>query len=425
MPKVTYSALVESASGKLGGSILKGVKSGSILRRGQTPRKPRSAKQQETRGLYNTYAGKWYALTATEKALWNKFASLLPEPITGLNAYIQHNVRLLKAGHTDLSAITAPPSSPSTPEHIVGHELLRIAATTMRYQWTGPSDTSHWVELFWAVAAGYSFEGKQKWQHVDTTRSDDNYIEWTNNYPLETPIHVRARTIDVFGRISPWTDVLIWEHGVPAPIGAGCALYLPMDEGQGTWAMDHSGEGNHGQIVGASWVPGKYKHALSFDDLDDFVNCGHGSSLNITAAVTIEARIKPITSPSTNRGIIGKNDSGAYIYYYGLSTSFGNFARGAIKVGGIHYYTVSDAIPALQWSHLCMTYDRETMKYFLDGGLQQENSSPSGNLNSAPNNNVYISYTSGDRFQMIMDEARIYSRVLTPNEIYDHSSHLQ
>ncbi|RLI91232.1 MAG: hypothetical protein DRO95_04750, partial [Candidatus Altiarchaeales archaeon] len=58
-----------------------------------------------------------------------------------------------------------------------------------------------------------------------------------------------------------------------------------------THAVDISKYGNDGTIYGATWTDGKFGKALSFDGVDDYVDCGNDSSLDITDAITIEAWI--------------------------------------------------------------------------------------------------------------------------------------
>ena len=52
----------------------------------------------------------------------------------------------------------------------------------------------------------------------------------------------------------------------------GLAGYWKFDEGSGTTANDGSDNGNNGAIYGATWVDGKYGKALNFDGVDDYVS---------------------------------------------------------------------------------------------------------------------------------------------------------
>lgn len=205
MPRVVYAASIESITGKLGGSILKRVKSGPIVHRGQRGRQPRSAKQQETRGFYNTYAGKWRTLTETQRRLWNKAASVRQGRMSGFNAYLQANVRLRKAGHADLVEISAPAPSPSTPDHVHGLEAWP-STTQNTIVWTAPTGTDVWVEVFFAFEVGYSLKDKEKWSLVETVRADVGQVVHTHGLPTTIPMLYRARSIDTWARLSPWTE---------------------------------------------------------------------------------------------------------------------------------------------------------------------------------------------------------------------------
>ena len=55
----------------------------------------------------------------------------------------------------------------------------------------------------------------------------------------------------------------------------GLVGYWRFDEGSGTTAYDSSGNDYHGILVnGPVWADVKYGKALSFDGIDDYVNCG-------------------------------------------------------------------------------------------------------------------------------------------------------
>jgi len=58
----------------------------------------------------------------------------------------------------------------------------------------------------------------------------------------------------------------------PEPRADGDLLgYWKFDEGLGTTAIDFSGNGNSGTIIGATWIPITTGYALDFDGVDDCV----------------------------------------------------------------------------------------------------------------------------------------------------------
>ena len=69
----------------------------------------------------------------------------------------------------------------------------------------------------------------------------------------------------------------------------GLVAHYDFSEGVGTVLHDRSGNGNDGTIVGAQWITRRSGYCLEFDGIDDYVDCGHGASLDLTGAVTLEA----------------------------------------------------------------------------------------------------------------------------------------
>ena len=76
--------------------------------------------------------------------------------------------------------------------------------------------------------------------------------------------------------------------------GEGLVAYWPFDEAQGKVTRDASRNRNDGRIRGATFIKSPKGHALQFDGIDDFVDCGIVSSLEeIERAGTVEFWFKP------------------------------------------------------------------------------------------------------------------------------------
>lgn len=208
MAKIQYTALVEEIKGSLGGSTIKGHKAGSILKQKTTPRRPRTQAQQRLRGYVNQVSGDWYSLSDTNKELWNKYASLLSDKLSGFNTFIRLNTRLLKSSHASLVQINSPPVTPGTPRHLESVTRETLNLTQRKITWTAPLTSDDYIDLYYAIQAGYSVTDKEAWHHVETVRSDVGEITHTHAYPDGTVMNYRARTIDIWGRLSPWCSVL-------------------------------------------------------------------------------------------------------------------------------------------------------------------------------------------------------------------------
>lgn len=202
MAKVIFSSLIDDISGKFGGSIFKRVKSGTILRQSQRPANPRSIHQQRTRRIFNDLSGRWYSLTVAQQSLWDHFASLSPGRMSGFNAYLKLNTRLLCANYSTLVRTDSPPLSPSTPEHIEGLSVESLSNTKNIIGWTSPKNYNDFAQSFFSIAPGYSFKNKEKWRFIQTKPSASSNISHEHTYPTGTSMTYKIRTIDIKGRIS-------------------------------------------------------------------------------------------------------------------------------------------------------------------------------------------------------------------------------
>jgi len=198
-------------------------------------------------------------------------------------------------------------------------------------------------------------------------------------------------------------------------------LILHFDEGSGTTVKDETGHGNDGTIHGATWVDGISGKALSFDGVDDYIDCGSGSSLNIADEITIEAWVKPCSLSNNYMCIAGKDKSGGPRYdSYSLKIMNNrNFAFELIINGTEKCLetSLSDEI----WSHFVGTYDGSNMILYKNG-LEVNHISISGLITTQPNTNFVIgAYSNYDLFfNGIIDEVAIYPKALTPEEINTH-----
>jgi len=205
MAKITYSALITNISGKIGGSTLKRGKGNSIIFNTIQPAKSRTSRQHDIRGYISQLSVRWYSLSTVEREMWNAFSSLTPRKQSGINSFTMLNLKLLSAEHDDLTIITAPPTSPSTPESIKGLERNYIDSSQNDIEWTAPDDADTYMQLFYEVEPGYSFKNKEKWGLVETVCSTCLIIEHIHNYPAGTVIYYYARSMDTSGRVSPKT----------------------------------------------------------------------------------------------------------------------------------------------------------------------------------------------------------------------------
>jgi hypothetical protein len=199
---------------------------------------------------------------------------------------------------------------------------------------------------------------------------------------------------------------------------SGCVMLLHMNEGTGTTTKDATQNGNNGTLVnGTTWVDGKFGKCLSFDGVDDYVNCGNTVSLNPTDAITVVAWVK-YNSVSGLQEIVRKEGS----YAFGIGWTARKF-RFWIHNGA--WVNSGDSITSVEvgkWYYVVGTYDKNggtnNLKLYVNQNLEAQ-STQTGQI-STNTNFVGIGNYQGDMSEPhngLIDDVRIYNRVLSPAEI--------
>ncbi|RLG14926.1 MAG: hypothetical protein DRN66_00605, partial [Candidatus Nanohalarchaeota archaeon] len=191
-----------------------------------------------------------------------------------------------------------------------------------------------------------------------------------------------------------------------------------FDEGSGTVAYDTSGNDNGGTLTNmdsaTDWVNGKFGKALTFDGTDDAVNCGTDASLTgINSEISLEAWIYLDSLTTHNKVIYHSNNC------YGIAVLSDGRTEVRIRDGGTNYDANAPAgtITAGQWYHLVGTYNGEYVRSYVNNVMKNEKIH-TGDIDTSATV-IYISNPSAYPFHGIIDEARIYNKALTVDEISD------
>ena len=202
----------------------------------------------------------------------------------------------------------------------------------------------------------------------------------------------------------------------PAVVPGLVAAY-PFDEGAGTTVFDVSGNGNNGTINGATWTTsGRYGNALVFDGTSALVTVNNSCSLQLNAAMTLEAWVNPDTVNSAYCDVIYKGNDNYYLE--GTTVDGGGVPGIGGTFGGSDVVLFGPATLALNtWTHLAATYDGTTARLYVNG-TQVASQAQTGDIATSTNalqiggDSIYNQF-----FQGAIDEVRIYNRALSAAEI--------
>jgi endo-beta-N-acetylglucosaminidase D len=162
--------------------------------------------------------------------------------------------------------------------------------------------------------------------------------------------------------------------------------------------------------------------ALQFDGVDDFLNCGNGSSLQISGnKITLEAilNVNEFKSQPFAGSVIVKDqesNSSGYMIRCG-GNGIINF-----NIGNGSWHEISTPVNSVQlnqWHHVAATYDGASMKIYIDGELAAQ-SNTVFTIGNANNSNLLVGESPGFPgrvFNGKTDEVRVWNVARTQSQI--------
>ena len=220
---------------------------------------------------------------------------------------------------------------------------------------------------------------------------------------------------------------------VAALFGGGCSsldkglvAYYPFNEGEGATVADQSGNGHTGVLEGAKWVDGVSGHALEFSKN----RVSLGSYGGYSDKVSITGWFKTVSqSSSRGRGAQGWMHILAGPRHKDVIFGLGDNNRpgwGIQSNPNFILYSNNPVIDA-KWHFLVGTYDGNTQKIFVDGGLEKSKKSSgifkpglktigsrseSDRRSESDTNPLWTGFFIGS-----IDNVRIYNRALSDKEV--------
>jgi hypothetical protein len=213
--------------------------------------------------------------------------------------------------------------------------------------------------------------------------------------------------------------------GVP-PL-AGPVAHYKLDDGEGVIAVDSSGNGLDGILIGdPQWSAGVLGGALDFDGVDDYVDCGNDTIFSITDAFSLSVWINWRAATGDWQTVVAKGDNAWRLARGGGDTQTMDF--GFTDGGPRGWLAVRSAneVPLGEWHHVTVTIDTiDGAKIYLDGVLEGTNPDTGGiTVGDFP---VFIgenSQATGRFWDGLIDDVQIYDRVLSAEEISQLSGNI-
>jgi len=227
-------------------------------------------------------------------------------------------------------------------------------------------------------------------------------------------------------------DVL--ELGFVPETSSGC-LPPPTDL-VAWWPLDGDGRdpvgADPGVVLGDGlFVQGEVGEGLHFDGANDSVHIAASPTLDVGkgAGLTFETWIKPSTVAFQQPLFEWNDNQGNIQSHFWISVELGQGGPGSLlanladSTGGYHWFSSTPGfVTTNNFQHVAFTYDKASgMARLLYNGqvVREENL---GSFAPATSSDLYLGFrpsgtAAGNRFFGVMDEASIYGRALSPEEV--------
>jgi len=206
------------------------------------------------------------------------------------------------------------------------------------------------------------------------------------------------------------------------PLTDGLVLYLAFNESSGSTATDTAGGADATLFNSPTFGAGQFANAISMVGGSTQYGTGDDSALPAGTSDRTVALWVYTASPGADGGVFG----------YGALSADQSFGLQLINAGGDNYtllvygrvndLSFSITLPSEEWHHLAVTYDGSDVSVYLDGSLEDTQSSPGGWSTTTGSAGYVIGavMTGGGPaglFSGAIDDLRVYDRILDPAEI--------
>ena len=215
-------------------------------------------------------------------------------------------------------------------------------------------------------------------------------------------------------------------HHSPRIITDGLVLVLDAANqksypGSGTTWSDLSGNGNNGTLINGPTFDSGNLGSISFDGVNDYINCGNGTSINVgMGSITISVWYKRFTNATTNLRLLAKgagSDGAVGFAFFGSNTAMqfivtdGPNPRKSIGTSGLFVDT---------WYNVVGIIDRSinTSSIYYNGEFKTSRSDLTPTtLTSSTILYIGANVPGSVLWDGVVSQVQIYTRALSPEEI--------
>jgi hypothetical protein len=274
-----------------------------------------------------------------------------------------------------------------------------------------------------------------QWSHLTTTYDGQSIRLFVNavqvaSTPASGPVVVSDGELRIGGN-SVWGEYFVGRidevrlynralvgaeiaSDMGTPVSGWLAAAYGFDESTGSTAADASGRRLHGTVSGGTWTTGRFGNGLAFNGVDSSVTVPSSDWLNLTTAMTLEAWVYPTAGGGWRTVMLKETAEGHTFALY----SDGNSGPGAhLQATGDVASESTAPLPLQAWTHLAATYDGTSLRLYTNGVLTTTMAVTGVPVTSTLPLRIGSNTIWGEHFAGVIDEVRIYYRVLTAAEI--------